>query len=163
MAMGFNNSFLLRRSSDVSSASAARRHEPVERGKQGKIVVAESNPSDLEHIASILRGLKFTVLTAQDGKTAWTLIRRHLPLMVLSSLDLPGIDGYKLVQRLREEPDTEAIPFMFIVEGGETPDRLVGHETFAHDYIQKPLSVAEFESRVIGLLNLVRSRASAAR
>ncbi|MFZ0427692.1 MAG: HD domain-containing phosphohydrolase [Acidobacteriota bacterium] len=160
--MGFNNSFLLRRSSDVSSASAARRQEPVERGKQGKIVVAESNPSDLEHIASILRGLKFTVLTAQDGKTAWTLIRRHLPLMVLSSLDLPGIDGYKLVQRLREEPDTEAIPFMFIVEGGETPDRLVGHETFAHDYIQKPLSVAEFESRVIGLLNLVRSRASTA-
>lgn len=160
MAMGFNNNFLLRRSSDVSSRSSFKQDPPVERGKQGKIVVADSNSSDLEHLASILRGLNFTVLTAQDGKTALTLIRRHMPLLVLSSLDLPIIDGYKLAQRLREEKETDAIPFMFIVEGGETPDRLVGHETFAHDYIQKPVSVAEFESRVIGLLNLVRSRES---
>lgn len=160
MAMGFNNSFLLRRSSDVSSPSISRQDSPVERGKHGKIVVAESNPSDLEHIASILRGLNFTVLTAQDGKTALTLIRRHMPLLVLSSLDLPVIDGYQLAQRLREDKETDAIPFMFILEGKETPDRLVGHETFAHDYIQKPLSVPEFKSRVIGLTNLVRKRTS---
>ncbi len=161
MAMGFNNSFLLRRSSDVSSYSAARQDGPAERGKHGKVVVAESNPSDLEHVASILRGLNFTVLTAQDGKTALTLIRRHMPLLVLSSLDLPVIDGYQLAQRLREDKETDAIPFMFILEGRETPDRLVGHETFAHDYIQKPLSVPEFKRRVIGLTNLVRKRSSA--
>ncbi|MEJ2079640.1 MAG: response regulator [Acidobacteriota bacterium] len=159
--MGFNNSFLLRRSSDVSSQSIPRQDGSVERGKHGKIVVAESNPSDLEHIASILRGLNFTVLTAQDGKTALTLIRRHMPLLVLASLNLPVIDGYKLAQRLREDKETDSIPFMFILEGKETPDRLVGHETFAHDYIQKPLSVPEFKSRVIGLTNLARKRTSA--
>ncbi|MEJ2081846.1 MAG: response regulator [Acidobacteriota bacterium] len=161
--MGFNNSFLLRRSSDVSSQSIPRQDGSVERGKHGKIVVAESNPSDLEHIASILRGLNFTVLTAQDGKTALTLIRRHMPLLVLASLNLPVIDGYKLAQRLREDKETDSIPFMFILEGKETPDRLVGHETFAHDYIQKPLSVPEFKSRVIGLTNLARKRTSVLR
>jgi HD-GYP domain-containing protein (c-di-GMP phosphodiesterase class II) len=67
------------------------------------------------------------------------------------------------VQKLREDKTTESIPCMLIVEGGETPDRLIGHETYVNDYIQKPFSVPEFESRVIGLLNLARQRETTVR
>jgi HD-GYP domain-containing protein (c-di-GMP phosphodiesterase class II) len=77
--------------------------------------------------------------------------------MVLSSLNLPGLDGYKLSQRLRESKDTEGIPFMFIVEPGQLPDRIVGHQTYAHDYIQKPISIPDFKSRVNMLVNLARA------
>jgi response regulator RpfG family c-di-GMP phosphodiesterase len=156
--MSFKNSLLLRRSDELSGTAPAPRPEFAERGKLGKIVVAESEPADLDHIATILRNLNFTVLTAQDGKTALTLTRRHSPLLVLSALVLPQIDGYRLAQELRERKETESIPFMFIVGGGETPDRLIGHETSAHDYIQKPFSVPEFERRVMGLLNPVIRR-----
>ena len=83
------------------------------------------------------------------------LVRKHSPLMVLSSLDLPRLDGYKLCQTLRELKETEGIPFMFILPAGEFPDRLIGHESYAHDYIQKPISIPEFGTRVKALLNLV--------
>jgi response regulator RpfG family c-di-GMP phosphodiesterase len=150
--MSFKNSLLFRRSDELPGASAASKPCSADGGKLGKIVVAESDPSDLDHIASLLRNLNFTVLTAPDGKTALTLTRRHKPLLVLSALELPQIDGYRLAQELRERKDTEHIPFMFVLAGGQTPARLVGHETYAHDYIQRPLSISELESRVMSLV-----------
>lgn len=159
--MGFTNSALLRRYRDVHEGDSPAPVGGREGGGTlGEIVVAEADAAELEHIASILRNLNFRVLKAQDGQTALKLAQRHVPLMVLSSLDLPGLDGYKLSQRLRASKDTEGIPFMFIVEPGQLPDRVVGHQTYAHDYIQKPISVPDFKSRVNLLVNLSRSTAT---
>ncbi|MGW8179636.1 MAG: HD domain-containing phosphohydrolase, partial [bacterium] len=151
--MSFSNSLLLRRFEDlVLPVDQPTGKVPYTRGC---IVLAESDPSELEHIASILENLDFNVLTAGDGETALRLVREQQPLLVLSSLDLPVVDGYKLCQTLRDRKETEAIPFMFIVERGEFPDHLIGHESHAHDYIQKPISVPEFKNRIQSLLNLV--------
>jgi HD-GYP domain-containing protein (c-di-GMP phosphodiesterase class II) len=46
---------------------------------------------------------------------------------------------------------------MFIVDDGEYPDHLIGHESYAHDYIQKPISVSEFKIRIQSLMNLVET------
>mgnify|MGYP001819628998 CR=1 FL=1 len=151
--MSFSNSLLLRRFEDL--ALPVDRPTGKVRDSQRYIVLAESNPAELEHIASILEDLEFSVLTAGDGETALRLVREQQPLLVLSSLDLPGVDGYKLCQTLRGSKETEAIPFMFIVGNGEIPDHLIGHESYAHDYIQKPISVPEFKNRIQALLNLV--------
>ncbi len=159
--MSFTNSALLRRYRDVFEAENFTRVEVQEgNGSLGEIVVAEGDAAELEHIASILRSLNFRVLEAHDGQTALKLAQRHAPLMVLSSLNLPGLDGYKLSQRLRESKHTEGIPFMFIVEPGQLPDRIVGHQTYAHDYIQKPISIPDFKSRVNLLVNLARGSSS---
>jgi len=151
--MSFSNSLLLRRFEDL--ALLVDRPTGKVRDSRGCIVLAESDPSELEHIASILENLNFNVFTATDGETALGLVREQEPLLVLSSLDLPVVDGYKLCQTLRDSKETEAIPFMFIVESGEFPDHLIGHESYAHDYIQKPISVPEFKNRIQSLLNLV--------
>jgi response regulator RpfG family c-di-GMP phosphodiesterase len=159
--MSFTNALLLRRSSRpgaVSSAPPAREGEARE--KLGRVVLADSESADLEHMASILRGMGFTVVTAQDGRSAMGLIRRHSPVLVLATLDLPILNGYMLAQKLREHPETENTPFMFILRAGEIPDQMVGHETFAHDYIQKPFSIQEFKRRVMALLNLVQHRST---
>lgn len=160
--MAFTNSNLLRRSSQLAGPAGPAR-DAEERERIGRVVVADSDSGDLEHIASILRGMNFTVLTARDGRTALGLVRRHSPQLVLASLELPQIDGYMLAQRLREQVETERIAFMFLLRAGELPDQLVGHETFAHDYIQKPISIPEFKSRVTALLNLVGRRDEATR
>jgi HD-GYP domain-containing protein (c-di-GMP phosphodiesterase class II) len=65
-----------------------------------------------------------------------------------------------LSQKLRQEKQTEGIPLMFIVEMGELPDRIIGHQTYAHDYIQKPISIPEFKSRIDALLHYVAGPAS---
>jgi response regulator RpfG family c-di-GMP phosphodiesterase len=153
--MGFTNSLLLRRFSR-SGANARRESESVE--QPGRVVLADGNTSDLEHMASLLRGMGFTVLTAVDGRTAWGLVRRHLPVLVMTSMDLPVQDGYMLAQKIREQKSTEHIPVMFILHAGEIPDRLIGHETQADDYIQKPFSVPEFKRRVLALVSFGGAR-----
>ena len=158
--MSFTNSALLRRYQEVfEEGDSPPSKVKGERGSLREGLVAEGDPNELEHTASILRSLNFKVIEAHDGQTALRLARRHSPLMVLSSLNLPGLDGYKLSQRLRESKDTEGIPFMFIVEPGQLPDRIVGHQTYAHDYIQKPISIPDFKSRVNMLVNLARGGA----
>lgn len=147
----FTNSLLLRSSSDLFPTPRAT-GASAEMGRQDKIVVAEGNSAELEHYAAILRNLNLTVLTARDGKSALALVRRHRPMLVIADLNLPLLDGYQLAQRLREEPETEGIPLMFIVDSGTTPDQEVGHQTFAHDYIQRPVSVEEFKRRVLALV-----------
>ncbi|HUV12310.1 MAG TPA: HD domain-containing phosphohydrolase, partial [Acidobacteriota bacterium] len=159
--MSFTNSALLRRYRDVFETESFPRVEAREgTGSLREIVVAEGDASELEHVASILRALKFSVLEARDGQTALRLAQQHSPLMVLSSLELPGLDGYRLSQRLKESKETEGIPFMFIVEPGQLPDRIVGHQTYAHDYIQKPISIPDFKSRINSLVNLTRGSSS---
>jgi len=155
--MSFTNSALLRRYQEVFEQGDSPPTDGREgRGLLGEVLVAEGDPNELEHTASILKSLNFKVIEANDGQAALRLARRHSPLMVLSSLDLPVLDGYKLSQRLSESKDTEGIPFMFIVEPGQLPDRIVGHQTYAHDYIQKPISIPDFKSRVNMLVNLAR-------
>ncbi len=159
--MSFTNALLLRRFSRSAQPAAGKPiREGEAREKLARVVLADSEPADLEHMASILRGMGFTVVTAQDGRSAMGLIRRHSPVLVLATLDLPILNGYMLAQKLREQPETEGTPFMFILRAGEIPDQLVGHETFAHDYIQKPFSIQEFKRRVMALLKLAEPRPS---
>ncbi|GAB4251676.1 MAG: hypothetical protein Kow00109_27340 [Acidobacteriota bacterium] len=158
----FTNSLLLRSSTDLFPGSRGAASSS-EAGRLDKIVVAEGNPAELEHYAAVLRNLNFTVLTARDGKSALALVRRHRPLLVIADLNLPLLDGYQLAQRLREEPETEGIPLMFIVDSGTTPDQEVGHQTFAHDYIQRPVSVEEFKRRVLALVRRPSPGAAGAR
>ena len=156
----FTNSLLLRRSNDLAATAAALAEVAAEGGKLGRIVIADPDSAEMDHLASVLRNLNFTVLTAHDGKSALALTKRHRPALLIASLELPVIDGYQLAQRLREDPDTERIPVMFIVESGVTADQQVGHQTFAHDYIQKPVSAEEFKRRVLALARPSRPRPS---
>lgn len=142
--MGFKNRFLLRRKTGLP----ANQKESSEKEATGTVVIADAEPADLDHLSRMLEQLGYRALGAADGETALKLARQHRPLLVMASLQLPGLDGYKLCQRLREEKETENTPFMFICGPGEHPDRVIGHETFAHDYIQKPVSTPEFRSRV---------------
>jgi len=159
--MSFSNNLLLRRFEDLVTPD--EQVQAAAADLRGRIVLAESDPVELEHIAAILRNLDFTVYSAGDGESALGMIKENSPVLVLSSLRLPKLDGYKLCQVLRESKETEGTPFMFIVDDGELPDHLIGHESYAHDYIQKPISVSELKNRIQSLLNLVGARKSSSR
>jgi HD-GYP domain-containing protein (c-di-GMP phosphodiesterase class II) len=62
------------------------------------------------------------------------------------------MDGYQLCQKLRQRSSIEMVPFIFITPPGEFPDKLMGHETFASDYVQRPINIDEFEQRLKGVL-----------
>jgi two-component system, OmpR family, alkaline phosphatase synthesis response regulator PhoP len=87
----------------------------------------------------------FRVSSAADGVTALAEARREHPDLIVLDLMLPGMDGLDVARALRRESD---VPIIMLTARVEEPDRLIGLELGADDYITKPFSPRELVARV---------------
>ncbi|MFL5418434.1 MAG: response regulator transcription factor [Myxococcales bacterium] len=88
-------------------------------------------------------GLRVTI--AANGNDGLALALKQPPDVVLLDLMLPGLGGLEICRRLREKVDT---PIIMVTAHGEEPDRIVGLEGGADDYIAKPFSSRELLARI---------------
>ncbi|MBI4456240.1 MAG: HD domain-containing protein [Acidobacteria bacterium] len=120
-------------------------------------VLATNDRVEASNLRSVLEKYKFRVMDARDGVVALDLALKYSAQLVIAAINLPLTDAYQLCQQLREERNTEVIPFMFISPPGEIPDNAQRHETFASDYVQRPVDLNEFERRLKGILQLLKT------
>ena len=111
-----------------------------------RVLIVEDDPA-------ILRGLKdnlliesYEVLTASDGEAGYRLVREQKPDLVILDLMLPGMSGYEVCRRLRQEGNPT--PILMLSARGEEADRVLGLDLGADDYVTKPFSVRELLARV---------------
>ena len=116
-----------------------------------KILIIEDEPEMRRNLATILRLEKFVPLTAENGRVGVERARRDAPDLILCDVMMPELDGYGVLQSLREEAATAAIPFIFLTAKGEKPDIRAGMNLGADDYLTKPVAKAD-------LLTAVRTR-----
>jgi len=119
------------------------------------ILAVDDEPANLQLLRQILQD-DYTLLFAKQGERALTLAREELPALVLLDVMMPGMNGHAVCQRLKAEPQTAAIPVIFVTALDELQDELGGFEAGAVDYITKPLSPAIVRARVRNHLSLVR-------
>ncbi len=143
----FRNAQLLRRFQDIPRIGHAEAARPV-------AVLADEDPVESSILRSVLEKYNFSVVEATDGATAFDSILKFSAQLVIAALQLPAMDGYQLCQKVRQLSITENIPFILITPKGEFPDRLMGHETFASDYVQRPVNLNEFEQRLNAVLSV---------
>ena len=117
-----------------------------------KILVAEDEPDILNLIASNLRGEGYEVLKAPDGPTALSMMRTHLPQLLVLDLMLPGMPGLEVCRALKADPITARIPIVMLTAKAGEVDRIVGLELGADDYLTKPFSPRELMLRVRNVL-----------
>jgi DNA-binding NarL/FixJ family response regulator len=115
------------------------------------ILVIEDEPEMLRNLTTILRFEKFLPLAAPNGRVGLELARQQRPDLILCDVMMPEVDGYGVIAALRAQPDTAAIPFIFLTAKGEKPDIRAGMNLGADDYLTKPVSKAD-------LLNAIRCR-----
>jgi len=94
----------------------------------------------------------FVVESAMRGDDAELILKEHVPDLVLLDWMLPGLSGIELCRRLRQRPETKALPIILLTARGEEDERVRGLATGADDYIVKPFSVPELLARVTALL-----------
>lgn len=87
----------------------------------------------------------FCVLEASTGGEALTLLRRGEADVAIVDVMLPGLDGFEVVRRIRQQ---SAMPIILLTARGEETNRIVGLEVGADDYVVKPFSVPEVVARV---------------
>lgn len=116
-----------------------------------RIVVAEDEEAIRENLTRMLRIEGFEVAAAANGREALALIREHLPALILSDVMMPEMDGHGLLDAVRDDPLTAAIPFVFLTAKADHQDMRSGMNRGADDYLVKPFQRDE-------LLAAVRAR-----
>lgn len=116
-----------------------------------RILLVEDNRDILVNLADYLTLKGYTVDCAQDGLSGLQLASsQHFDLLVLDVM-LPGIDGFTLCQRLREEARSST-PVIMLTARDTLDDRLQGFRSGADDYLLKPFALSELAARIEAVL-----------
>jgi signal transduction histidine kinase len=113
----------------------------------GTIVIAEDEPRLAESIASLLSE-QYTVIVALDGAAALEQVKQHQPQLLITDVDMPGMNGIELAKRFRESTGDRLAPIIILSAVIDLNTRLAGLEAGAVDYIGKPFDPQELRARV---------------
>jgi DNA-binding response OmpR family regulator len=112
------------------------------------ILIADDDDLILEFLRRKLAGQLFRVLTAPDGETALELARAELPDVIVLDVMMPKRDGFSVLQELKADPATTAIPVIMLTARKTQDDVIQGLEQGVADYLMKPFMPSEFLARV---------------
>jgi DNA-binding response OmpR family regulator len=115
-----------------------------------KILLVEDDFDLSGALSRALTRRGFEVVTCGDGLEALTLVKHHRFAAILLDLSIPGIDGLRVLQRLRDADDST--PVLILTARGAVGDRVVGLNAGADDYLAKPFDLDELEARVRALI-----------
>ena len=108
-----------------------------------KILIIEDEPEMRRNLLTILKLEKFFAIGAENGRAGVELARKEKPDMILCDVMMPELDGYGVLQALRDDPATVTIPFIFLTAKGEKRDVRSGMNLGADDYLTKPVAKAD--------------------
>ncbi|HHV77289.1 MAG TPA: response regulator [Syntrophothermus lipocalidus] len=110
----------------------------------GKILVADDSEMIRNFHSYILKSAGFDVVTAVDGADALEkAYGSSAPwAVVITDINMPNLDGYALIERLRGEPEFEDIPIIIVSTEDELKDKQRGFEAGANAYLVKPTDPA---------------------
>jgi CheY-like chemotaxis protein len=104
------------------------------------ILVIEDDSAIKEAISDILELAGFQVLSADDGLAGVSLAREQRPDLIICDIVMPFLDGYGVLAKLRQYPQTATIPFVFLTARTTQADMRQGMRLGADDYLTKPFS-----------------------
>ena len=122
-----------------------------------KVLVADDDAINREVLGELLKP-EYTVLLARNGAQTLERAARHLPDLVLLDVMMPDMDGYEVLRRLRDDPQTAHISVIFISGLDRPEDEANGLKMGASDYIVKPFNQTVVMARVALHLQVVRQR-----
>ncbi len=125
------------------------------------VVVAEDDVGTRKLVSVALGNQGHEVLSAGDGISAWALVREHWPDVIVSDVNMPGMTGFELLQRVREHADVGQTPFILLTSLQERRDMRQGMNLGADDYITKPLRPRELVDAVAAQLGRQAMRQAA--
>jgi DNA-binding response OmpR family regulator len=120
----------------------------VSRSDKPTVLVVDDEPHVVNLVSLSLIPEKFNIIKAYSGPEAIDKAHRENPDLVLLDLMMPGMSGYEVCQKLKENALMQHIPIIILSAKGEIDDKLRGLRTGADDYIAKPFDPMELEARV---------------
>jgi DNA-binding response OmpR family regulator len=102
-----------------------------------------------------LEAEQMDVLEAADGLSGLESARRERPDVILLDVMMPGLDGWRVAEELLEDPDTSAIPIVFLTARAELRDQARGLDLGGLDYVTKPFNPVELAQTIRDVISRV--------
>ncbi|MBE7534188.1 MAG: response regulator [Anaerolineales bacterium] len=119
----------------------------------GPILVVEDVPNVLELLEVTLRFKGYAVISARNGEEALEAIAKQRPVLIVTDILMPKLDGYAFVQKLRLDPVTRSIPVIFLSATYVTPeDKEFALSLGAARFMEKPIDTEDFLLTVAELI-----------
>jgi type II secretory ATPase GspE/PulE/Tfp pilus assembly ATPase PilB-like protein/CheY-like chemotaxis protein len=127
------------------------------RGRGAKVLLVEDEEQLRRVMKDLLEREGYRVAEARDGVQALDEVDRHAPDIIVLDLNLPGLDGYSVLQQLRSRPATRGIPVMVLTAKGDEDNEVRVFELGADDFITKPFRARALSARLEAILGRHRA------
>ena len=121
-----------------------------------RILIVDDVPANLNMLSDALEPFDYTILAAPSGELALRIAERTRPDLILLDVMMPEMDGYETCRRLKQRPETQNIPVIFITTRDEPQSILQGFQAGGVDYVTKPFQPEEVLVRVTTHLKIHR-------
>jgi len=119
-----------------------------------KILIVDDNVQNAELLQAYLEPLEAETRIAVDGVEAMEMIKQEPPDIVLLDIMMPRMSGFEVCRRLKNNPETKAIPVVMVTALNELGDVERGVDCGADDFLSKPINKLELLTRVKSLLRV---------
>jgi len=124
-----------------------------------RILVVDDSVENLSLIELFLRDTEFEVVTAGGGREALERAEKERFELILLDVVMPGIDGFEVCRRLKNDPRTAFVPVIFLTGRlADESEKVAAYQLGAVDYIQKPVNREELVARIRVMLHLEQAR-----
>src|SRR5438067_4666940 len=119
-----------------------------------RVLVVDDIPSNIKLLEARLAAEYFDVVSASNGQDSLARIAEQEPDIVLLDVMMPGMDGFEVCRRIKNNPKTAHIPVVMVTALDQTSDRVAGLDGGADDFLTKPVDDAALFARVRSLVRL---------
>jgi DNA-binding response OmpR family regulator len=122
------------------------------------VMVVDDEEMNRRLVSARVRQLGAEAVEAQSGRDALSQIRRCAPDLVLLDLMMPGMDGFEVLQKMKDSPRLAQVPVIVVSGNADSQSTARCMDLGADDYLGKPYNAVEFKARVVSCLQLKRLR-----
>ena len=123
------------------------------------VLAVDDIPLNLLLVQKMLSRFNFKLRTAANGQLALDAVAQQKPDLILLDLMMPGIDGFEVIRRLRDDPETADIQIVILSALNSNEDVIKGFNVGANDFIMKPIIMEKLLSCVVNQLAIAKARA----
>ena len=122
------------------------------------VLAVDDIPLNLVLVQKMLSRFNFKLRTAKSGQEALDAVAEQKPDLILLDLMMPGIDGFEVIRRLRENPSTADIQIVILSALNSNEDVVKGFKAGANDFIMKPIIMEKLLSCVVNQLAIAKAK-----
>lgn len=115
------------------------------------ILVADDDLGIRLSVSDYLEKSGYLVAGAVDGMEALSLSETYSPHLLITDINMPRLDGYELVKRVRQRPAFRLLPVIFLTERASTEERIKGYQLGCDFYLPKPFEMQELSAMIRNL------------